>query len=101
MTELLSQRYGTSDADPILLRGPPWLRTRALDPVTLEELPDGRSGVLCHFDLANLGSVCAVLTEDLGQTRGNDLVWEGRSPGAPPRGCSLAMAELLRAQTDA
>jgi len=94
MTELLSQRYGTPDH----LCGPPWLRTRALDPRTLEELPAGEGGILCHFDLANLGSVCAVLTEDRGCMREGALQWLGRTPGAPPRGCSLATADLLESR---
>jgi hypothetical protein len=94
MTELLSQRYGT----PAALVGPPWLRSRALDPVTLEELPAGEVGVLAHFDLANVGSVCSVLTEDLGAVEGGAVRWVGRTPGSPPRGCSLATEELLRSQ---
>lgn len=94
MTELLSQRYGP----PAALVGPPWLRSRALDPVTLEELPDGEVGVLNHFDLANVGSVCSVLTEDLGAVEGGAVRWVGRKPGSPPRGCSLATEELLRSQ---
>ena len=100
MTELLSQRYGTG-LEPVTLAGPPWLRTRVLDPVTLEEMPDGESGILCHFDLANLGSVCAVLTEDRGRIVEGGVEWLGRTPGAPPRGCSLATAQLLDAQSDA
>ena len=100
MTELLSQRYGCGDpAYPLL--GPPWLRSRVLDPITLEELPDGEVGILCHYDLANLGSVCAVLTEDLGRTVGEGIEWIGRTAGASPRGCSLATAELLEAQDHA
>lgn len=109
MTELLSQRYsrpaavagpGGEGGDPERPRlyGPPWLRTRALDPVTLEELPEGEAGVLCHLDLANAGSVCAVLTEDMGRVRAGVVEWVGRASGAPPRGCSLATAELLAAQ---
>jgi hypothetical protein len=94
MTELLSQRYGS----PAALFGPPWLRSRALDPVTLEELPDGGVGVLAHFDLANAGSVCSVLTEDLGAVEDGAVKWVGRTPGSAPRGCSLATAELLRSQ---
>lgn len=107
MTELLSQRYaplapaegGSGESvGPLPLRGPPWLLSRALHPETLEELPEGEVGVLSHFDLANVGSVCSVLTEDLGAVRENAVRWVGRSPGAPPRGCSLATTELLRAQ---
>ena len=97
MTELLSQRYGQGDpAHPLV--GPPWLRSRILDPVTLEELPPGETGILCHFDLANLGSVCAVLTDDQGRAVGDGIEWVGRMEGAPPRGCSLATAELMEAQ---
>jgi len=97
MTELMSQRYGFGDpAAPLL--GPPWLRSTVLDPVTLREVPEGEVGILCHFDLANLGSVCAVLTEDQGRLAGDGIEWIGRTEGAPPRGCSLATAELLEAQ---
>jgi hypothetical protein len=101
MTELQSQLYSrpTARGDRVpLLVGPPWLRTRALDPNDLSSLPDGETGVLCHFDLANAGSVCAVLTEDMGRVYGNAVEWQRRSPGAAPRGCSLATAELLAAQ---
>lgn len=96
MTELLSQRYAPS-AGPGAgwLQGPPWLRTRALDAVTLEELPEGEAGVLCHHDLANAGSVSVVLTEDRGRVRDGRVQHLGRSAGSPPRGCSLATAELL------
>lgn len=106
MTELASQRYSTPGRDaheppdpgagaPPVLHGPPWLRTRVLDPVSLEPRPEGDVGILCHFDLANLGSVCAVLTEDRGRVVGDGIQWMGRTGGAPPRGCSLATAELL------
>ena len=105
MTELLSQRYSRplpasragEPGESVRFHGPPWLRTRALDPETLDELAEGELGVLCHFDLANLGSVCAVLTEDLGRVSGRTMEWVGRAPGAPPRGCSLAAADLLAA----
>lgn len=100
MTELLSQRYGRGDpAAPLL--APPWLRSQVLDPLTLRELPEGEVGILCHFDLANLGSVCSVLTEDQGRKVDDGIEWVGRTEGAPPRGCSLATAELLEAQTRA
>ncbi len=99
MTELLSQRYGRGIGHPAPdLVAPPWLRTVALDPVTLALRPDGEEGILCHWDLANAGSVVAVLTEDRGRVEAGVLTWLGRTPGSPPRGCSLATAELLEAQ---
>lgn len=105
MTELLSQLY-----EPVLSEGPgavgthvapPWLKVRALDPVTLEELPPGEDGLLCFFDLANAGSVCHVLTEDVGSVAKGRVRLAGRARGAEPRGCSLAMDELMAAAKSA
>jgi len=101
MTELLSQLY-----EPVLAEGagavgrhvaPPWLKVRALDPVTLAPLAAGGTGLLAFFDLANVGSVCHVLTEDLGAVSADGVRLQGRSPGAEPRGCSLAVEDLLAA----
>lgn len=92
MTELLSQFYD-SPGEPH--RGPPWVRTRVLDPVTLEPRDPGETGLLCHLDLANLGSVSCILTEDLGAADDGGFRVLGRASGAEPRGCSLAMDELL------
>ncbi len=99
MTELLSQLY-----EPVLREGPgargrhvppPWLRVRALDPSTLEPVEPGRPGLLAFFDLANAGSVAHVLTEDLGSVSTDGVRLQGRAAGAEPRGCSMAMEELL------
>jgi propanol-preferring alcohol dehydrogenase len=76
---------------------PPWARTRVLDPETLEELPAGEIGLLCHHDLANLSSVGVVLTEDLGYALGDGFELLGRAQGAEARGCSIAIDELLSA----
>ena len=101
MTELLSQFYddpygvGGSALRRGPHRGPPWVRTRILDPTTLEEKEPGDVGILCHHDLANLGSVSAVLTEDLGVAAEGGFRVLGRASEAEPRGCSLAMDELL------
>lgn len=103
MTELCSQRYDSVLDDrfhgrslaPRRLVGPPWLRTRVLDPDSLAPVPAGETGLLCHYDLANAGSVSAVLTEDLGRTVGNDgIEILGRVQGAMPRGCGLLLAAL-------
>jgi hypothetical protein len=99
MTELLSQLY-----TPVLSEGPeaagehappPWLKIRALDPVTLEEVAPGEPGLLAFFDLANAGSVCHVLTEDIGSMVNGRVRLQGRLRGAEPRGCSRAMDELM------
>ncbi|MGD8361777.1 MAG: long-chain fatty acid--CoA ligase [Gemmatimonadota bacterium] len=76
-------------------RGPPWVRTRILHPLTLEPVPAGEVGILAHLDLANLGSISAVLTEDTGRLVPGGFRLQGRSPGAEPRGCSLAMEDFL------
>ena len=68
MTEMLSQFY-----EPVLSRAgaarapdarwhvaPPWVRTRILDPITLEPVAEGEPGLLCHHDLANAGSVAEI-----------------------------------------
>ena len=103
MTELCSQRYDSvlrdrSDGrglEPRRLVGPPWLRTRVLDPDTLEAARPGEVGLLCHHDLANVGSVSVVLTEDLGRAVATDgIEVTGRAAGAAPRGCGLLLAEF-------
>jgi hypothetical protein len=106
MTELLSQFYddtlrtsrgGTSARTARRKQPPPWVRTRAVDPETLEPVPAGEVGILQHFDLANLFSVIAVQTEDLGRVFDDGFEALGRAPGAAPRGCSIAVDVLLEA----
>lgn len=102
MTEMSSQFYdgvaGAAAAPADRLHaGPPWVRTQATDPETLRPLPHGEVGVLRHFDLANLNTVAAVQTADLGVTSPAGFRVLGRARGAEARGCSLAMDDLLRA----
>jgi hypothetical protein len=104
MTELCSQYYDATLLDavhsadrPRRKRGPPWVRTRIVDPVTLEPVAPGDPGILRHIDLANMDSVIAVQTADLGRELDDGFVVLGRTGGAPPRGCSIALDELLRA----
>jgi hypothetical protein len=105
MTEMCSQFYDNVLADRF--RGvqrsrhkvmPRWVRTRILNPETLEELPDGVTGILQHYDLANAGSVMALQTEDLGYRIENEFEIIGRAKDAEARGCSLTMEEFLRIQ---
>jgi hypothetical protein len=102
MTEMSSQFYdGIAGSAPLppdrLHAGPPWVRTQATDPETLRPLPHDEVGVLRHLDLANLNSVMAIQTADLGVTSPEGFRLLGRARGAEARGCSLAMEDLLRA----
>jgi hypothetical protein len=107
MTEMCSQFYDGVLADRIAGRDssrtrykvpPHWVRTVVLDPETLAELPHGRVGLLRHFDLANLGSIMALQTEDLGYAVSAGFELAGRARGAEARGCGLLMDDLLAAQ---
>jgi hypothetical protein len=104
MTELCSQFYDSALRDHVRGRAaprrklvPPWVRTRVVDPESLEPLTAGQVGLLQHFDLANAFSVAAVQTEDLGILVDDGFVLLGRASGAVPRGCSIAMDLLLDA----
>ncbi|MGC4095041.1 MAG: acyl-protein synthetase [Polyangiaceae bacterium] len=101
MTELSSQLYeGTLPG--AALRGargryiePPWLRVTPVDAVTLEPVPGGERGLARFVDLANVDSAVAVVTRDLVRRSDDGIELLGRAPGAPPRGCSLAVEALL------
>ena len=83
MTEMLSQYYDAKLANSdvhAVKQGPPWVRYAVVDPHTLEPLPAGATGLLRHFDLANLNSVCAIQTEDLGRVTGNGFELLGHEP---------------------
>jgi hypothetical protein len=88
MTELSSQLYarGTGAHRP-----PPWLRTMVCDPTTGREQPAGRAGVLRFVDLANVGSVIAVQTADLGRAVDGGIELLGRAAASDLRGCSLLL----------
>ncbi|MBI3596828.1 MAG: long-chain fatty acid--CoA ligase [Nitrospirae bacterium] len=109
MTEMGSQFYDNVLADllngaldgrtlPRHKRVPPWVRTRVVDPETLEERPPGSTGMLRHYDLANCGSVMALQTEDIGHTVAGGFEITGRAAGTEARGCSLLVEEILRTQ---
>jgi hypothetical protein len=91
MTEMSSQFYQQSG--PYI--PPPWVRTVAVDPESLAPLPGGATGLLRHYDLANLDSVMAIQTDDLGVVEEGGFRLLGRASGAEARGCSLAVEELL------
>jgi hypothetical protein len=50
---------------------------------------EGGTGLIRVFDLANVYSVMAIQTEDLGIRHGDGFALAGRAVLAEPRGCSL------------
>jgi phenylacetate-coenzyme A ligase PaaK-like adenylate-forming protein len=92
MTELSSQFYGAPDKN-----SPPWTRVQIIDPQTGREAAEGNRGLIRIFDLANVYSVVAIQTEDIGIAIGDKFRVLGRATGAEARGCSIAMDELLNA----
>lgn len=104
MTELGSQFYDSSlraafqrEWQPRHKVVPPWVRTQIVDPATLKPVEAGQIGLLRHYDLANLHSVMAIQTEDLGVAVADGFEVLGRATGAELRGCSLAVEDVLYA----
>jgi acyl-CoA synthetase (AMP-forming)/AMP-acid ligase II len=114
MTELSSQFYNSSlpgisslverakatpfaaHPSPFAHRPSPWVRVAAVDPETLKILPAGEVGLLRIFDLANVDSVMAIQTEDLGRAWPDRIELLGRARGAELRGCSLLTEAIVR-----
>lgn len=98
MSELSSQAYDvqssppSSTLHPRIFRFPPWARVQITSPETGHEVKDGETGLIRIFDLANIFSVAAIQTEDLGVRRGDGFELVGRAQLAEPRGCSLMTA---------
>jgi hypothetical protein len=101
MTELGSQFHDSvlrAPEQPRRKLGPPWTRALVLDPETGAEAAQGEVGAIAVFDLANTGTVLAVLTADLGRAVGDGFEVLGREPGAEERGCSIAADALLESE---
>ena len=75
-----------------LFHFPAWARAQIVSPETGREVTDGETGLIRILDLANVFSVAAIQTEDLGIRRGNGFELVGRVQLAEPRGCSLMTA---------
>lgn len=108
MTELSSQAYtahlrhavrGDTLDDPAPgdgLWAPPWARIDLVDPLTFAPVADGQVGLIRWTDLANLDSVCAVQTSDLGVRHPSGaLMMLGRAPESELRGCGLMIEEIV------
>jgi len=103
MSELSSQAYDTALGSSRLLpwasrvthhasrtfHFPPWARVQIVSPETGREVGEGETGLIRVVDLANVFSVMAIQTEDLGIRRSQGFALAGRAVLAEPRGCSL------------
>lgn len=102
MTELSSQIYDQTilsayDTGVAIFdkTGPAWVKTVVLDTDSLEPVPDGETGVIAHYDLANWNACLAILTEDIGYRTEHGFVLLGRVKGSEARGCSIAVDQLM------
>ncbi len=105
MTELTSQLYeatvpGTAlqsqlQGAPGVYYEPAWLRVLSVDPVTLLPVAAGEVGIARVIDLGNVDSAVAVQTQDRVRRVAGGVELLGRAPGAPQRGCSLAVEEFM------
>jgi hypothetical protein len=91
MSELSSQAYHLTP-HPHIFHFPPWVRVQIISPENGREVAEGETGLIRVFDLANVFSVMAVQTEDLGVRRSEGFELIGRTQPAEPRGCSLMNA---------
>jgi hypothetical protein len=99
MTELSSQFYERTLFDAAAPLGlytePPWAHVVPVHPESLAPVPEGTVGIAKIIDLMNVDSAVAVLTQDRVRRTADGFELLGRAPGAPPRGCSIAIDEIL------
>ena len=98
MSELSSQAYNGVRITECGMRNfhfPPWTRVQIVSTETGREVAEGESGLIRVFDLANIFSVPAIQTEDVGVRRGDGFELVGRAQLSEPRGCSLMSVESL------
>jgi hypothetical protein len=93
MTELSSQFY---ERKPGWYVEPPWARVVPVDPVSLAPVPDGEIGIARIEDLMNVDSAVCVLAADRVRRVGGGFELLGRQPGAPSRGCSIAIDDMMQ-----
>src|SRR5579864_6275909 len=113
MTEMCSQLYDAtsfnspnSPQESALERqaerrklGPAWLDVAAVDPSSLKRVADGNTGLLRFFDLANVGSVSAILTGDLGVIQDGTVRVLGRAADGEARGCALGIEQFAASES--
>lgn len=93
MCELGSQCYGWAESP---LVPPAWLRVDAVNPRSGLSVGEGETGLLRFIDLANVDSVMAIQTEDVGRRVGSGFTYIGRMKDAETKGCSIEAEQYVR-----
>ncbi len=104
MTELSSQLYETTLRDAALgesvrprrLWAPSFVRVNLVQSESLRFVQDEGEGLVRIDDLANLDSVAAIQTADVGIRDAHGFSLRGRATNAVARGCSITADELLQ-----
>jgi len=100
MCELGSQAYDRTLDSPEqerrIFHFPAWARSLVISPETGREVGELGTGLIRIVDLANIWSVLAIQTEDIGIRRGAGFELLGRASAAESRGCSLMSACAVR-----
>jgi len=97
MTELSSQFWerASGSVSGVYVE-PPWARVVPVDPETLVPVRDGEIGIARIEDLLNVDSAACVLASDrVRRVASGGFELLGRAEGAPPRGCSISIDEML------
>lgn len=106
MTELSSQLYETTLRDAALghtlrprrLWAPSFVRLNLVQPESMQFVEGAGEGLVRIDDLANLDSVAAIQTADVGVRDAHGVALRGRAQGAIARGCSITADELIQSQ---
>ncbi|MDA1027848.1 MAG: acyl transferase [Bacteroidetes bacterium] len=89
MCEMLSQCYTSPEG---FFQAPPWVKIEVLDQQDFKTpLGLGKPGVLAVFDMANMYSQSAILTQDLAVLRESGFEVLGRLDQSGIRGCNLLL----------
>ena len=89
MCELMSQCYSDEQG---IFRTPPWMRFEILNPEDGKTpVREGEEGILALFDLANVHTVSAILTEDRATALDGGFLIQGRLSDAELRGCNFLL----------
>ncbi len=92
MTEMSSPSWGKLEDGHWVYQSPAWAPVTIVNSQTLQEVSIGEEGLVKVLDLANRGSVSALLTGDWGKRHKNGFEILGRVIESEMRGCSLMAA---------